>query len=483
MKPSLMRSVVESRNAPNGVVLPPARASAPSRMSSSEPDDEDDRGEPVEEDLVPSFEEDEDRGGGTERDAARGEGVRRDPGAGEAGHRARCEAARSGRVAVLDRGCSAHGRDRTSVLAAALAPGRQAVGYAPTSGKRGPDAVVVDHAHRDQRDADAGDAVEPEVVAGRHHGEPDPGRPRDPDRLHPPAARDRAEHDADDQRVRGVQARHRGVGVGGEADEAVTVRVDEAEPEQPRRRRRHHDVADEADHVREQDRVPEAREGVVAAEVDPEHGQADDGELRVPVRPRDGRPEQVPLVDEVLERQLVEAVREAASRGRRLRGRARTRPTAACGRRRRGRAGRARRSRTRSQAGVRDPPIRAANAGARLQPPLTPLVILDAPAGDGIRRSDEKSPGLAVSQGQSRGMRASARSQGQSPGHGFRGRLSRRCSSSRPCRGRRSRPSAGRSSDRRARPRCRARPRRARRRSRRCGSAPAGRCRAPRTGT
>ena len=37
MKPSLTRSVVESRNAPNGVVLPPARASAPSRMSSTEP--------------------------------------------------------------------------------------------------------------------------------------------------------------------------------------------------------------------------------------------------------------------------------------------------------------------------------------------------------------------------------------------------------------------------------------------------------------
>ncbi len=37
MKPSLTRSVVESRNEPKGVVLPPARASAPSRMSSTEP--------------------------------------------------------------------------------------------------------------------------------------------------------------------------------------------------------------------------------------------------------------------------------------------------------------------------------------------------------------------------------------------------------------------------------------------------------------
>ena len=37
MKPSLTRSVVESRKAPNGVVFPPARASAPSRMSRIDP--------------------------------------------------------------------------------------------------------------------------------------------------------------------------------------------------------------------------------------------------------------------------------------------------------------------------------------------------------------------------------------------------------------------------------------------------------------
>ena len=35
--PSPTRSVVESMKAPNGVDLPPTRASAPSRMSSSEP--------------------------------------------------------------------------------------------------------------------------------------------------------------------------------------------------------------------------------------------------------------------------------------------------------------------------------------------------------------------------------------------------------------------------------------------------------------
>ena len=49
---------------------------------------------------------------------------------------------------------------------------------------------------------------------------------------------------------------------------------------------------------------------LVAAQVDPEHREAEDRELREPVRPRDGRLEQVPLVDEVLERQLVEPVRD-----------------------------------------------------------------------------------------------------------------------------------------------------------------------------
>jgi hypothetical protein len=37
MNASLIRSVVESTNAPKGVALPPARASAPSRMSRIDP--------------------------------------------------------------------------------------------------------------------------------------------------------------------------------------------------------------------------------------------------------------------------------------------------------------------------------------------------------------------------------------------------------------------------------------------------------------
>ena len=120
------------------------------------------------------------------------------------------------------------------------------------------------------------------------------------------------EHDhAHDQRVAGVEARHRRVRVGRQLHEAVPVLVDEADAEQPRRRRRHDDVPEQADHVREQDRVAEADERVVPPEVDPEHGEPDDRELGVPVRPGDRRLEQVALVDELLERELVQAVRDA----------------------------------------------------------------------------------------------------------------------------------------------------------------------------
>ncbi len=86
--------------------------------------------------------------------------------------------------------------------------------------------------------------------------------------------------------------------------------VGEAESEQARRCGRHEDVAEQPEHVGEQDRVPELHERLVPAQVDEEHRETDDGELGVPVRPRDDRLEHVSLVDEVLERQLVEAVRE-----------------------------------------------------------------------------------------------------------------------------------------------------------------------------
>src|ERR1051326_9341903 len=94
--------------------------------------------------------------------------------------------------------------------------------------------------------------------------------------------------------------RSRRVRVGGESDETVAMLVHEAEAEHARRRRRHEDVAEQPDQVREQDRVAKARERVVTPQVDPEDGEADHGELRVPVRPGDRGLEHVTLVDEVL---------------------------------------------------------------------------------------------------------------------------------------------------------------------------------------
>src|SRR6478672_11167517 len=65
-----------------------------------------------------------------------------------------------------------------------------------------PDPVPpVDDAHRDQRDGGAREAVEPEVVAGGHDGEPDPGGPGDPEGLCPPVLRDARQDDSDDERI------------------------------------------------------------------------------------------------------------------------------------------------------------------------------------------------------------------------------------------------------------------------------------------
>ena len=78
--------------------------------------------------------------------------------------------------------------------------------------------------------------------------------------------------------------------------------------EHPRRRGRHHCETDEADHVREQDRVAEAGETVMAAEIDPEEGEADHRELRVPVRPGCGGQEEGGGVRDPLHCQLVEVM-------------------------------------------------------------------------------------------------------------------------------------------------------------------------------
>src|SRR4051812_41044262 len=68
----------------------------------------------------------------------------------------------------------------------------------PMSGKQEAAAVVVDDRHRHQGHSDACHAVEPEVVAGRHHCEPHPGGPDGPEGLRPRAPADTEEHDADD---------------------------------------------------------------------------------------------------------------------------------------------------------------------------------------------------------------------------------------------------------------------------------------------
>ena len=91
---------------------------------------------------------------------------------------------------------------------------------------------------------------------------------------------------ADDQRVGGVQARHRRVRVGGELDEAVLVGSStKPSPSSRGGAVGISDVAEQADHVREQQRVAEAREVVVPAQVEPEQREREDGELGGPVRP------------------------------------------------------------------------------------------------------------------------------------------------------------------------------------------------------
>ena len=64
------------------------------------------------------------------------------------------------------------------------------------------------------------------------------------------------------------------------------------------------DVADEPDQVRDDQRVPEAEEALVRAEVDPEQRDADDRELREPVRVRGRLDEEADDARRLLERQL-----------------------------------------------------------------------------------------------------------------------------------------------------------------------------------
>ena len=249
----------------------------------------------------------------------------------------------AGRVAVLDRGRSASRGWTVATCRAGTRSASTGGRLRPTSGKRARETRrAVDDRHREQRDTDAGEAVEPEVVAGRHHREPDPGRPERPERLRPPVRQTREEDDADDQRVGGVQARHRGVRVRGELTRPSRCWSTKPTPEQARRRGRHEEVAERGrSRSRAGSSCGSRTNCVVAAQVDPEHREADDRELGVPVRPRDGGLEQVPLVDEVLERQLVQPVRDVRLEVDDVEPFANA-SAAACGRRGRARAGRAR---------------------------------------------------------------------------------------------------------------------------------------------
>src|SRR5215217_880668 len=252
--PSLTRSVIESTNAPNGVAFPLVRASAPSRMSRIEPTMK--RAAPIQK-------------------AASSLWSSKLTTIAPAVHSSTPPA-----VSVF--GVT---RERASPLIDRAAIRRTPVVYPAFTRPRAslrairrtlrPDEggaqlrAVHERAGRDRKSY-AGDDVEPEVVAGRHDREPDPDGPGEPQGLRPGAAHDRRHHDSHDQRVGGVEARHGGVRVGRELDEAAAVvepaerrqGVDEPElREHPRRRGRNQHVAEQAEDVREHDRVAEAREG------------------------------------------------------------------------------------------------------------------------------------------------------------------------------------------------------------------------------
>ena len=145
----------------------------------------------------------------------------------------------------------------------------------------------------DRRQGCTGDDVEPEVVAGHEEREPDPRRPEQERNSGERRPRDGGERDAQHERVGGMQARHRGVGIRECPDEAgmerhragrECVRVAGA-GQKPRRCGRKCDIADETDDVDGEDRVAQERVGPVVPHVDPGHGDGEERELGEPVRP------------------------------------------------------------------------------------------------------------------------------------------------------------------------------------------------------
>ncbi len=153
------------------------------------------------------------------------------------------------------------------------------------------------------------------MVAGAHHREGDPCGPQEPEDLREPRPAYGRHHETDDQRVGRVEARHRRVRVRGQRhDLALLVdraqlreRVREAPlGEHPGWGRRHQHVHDQAEHVREDQPVPEVGEALVVPEVDPEQRCRDHGELRQPVRVRRGGDEHARALDEILHGRLDE---------------------------------------------------------------------------------------------------------------------------------------------------------------------------------
>jgi hypothetical protein len=161
--------------------------------------------------------------------------------------------------------------------------------------------------------------VEPEVVSGHDERKGNPGGPEQPQRLQPRAPDDQREDHADQHRVGGVQARHRGIGVLGERDEATAVperargrqRVVDETGEEPRRCARDGDVDREAERVRDDERVPEQEIRVVVPQIDPKQHRADDEELGQPVRPAERRHQSSEAEQCVLQPVLEEEVEPA----------------------------------------------------------------------------------------------------------------------------------------------------------------------------
>jgi hypothetical protein len=125
------------------------------------------------------------------------------------------------------------------------------------------------------------------VVPGRDDDEQDEQRIDDAEDAQPRAAAVQHEARADDERVADVHARHRRERVVERADETVVEvdlaagdRVGDAEPGDARGRGREHEVADEREPAREQQRRPHERERVRPAAVQPEQIHAGDREVQ-----------------------------------------------------------------------------------------------------------------------------------------------------------------------------------------------------------